>query len=84
MSTGYPDILVKLMKAFSLLPGIGPKSAERIVIHLLKTTEAEARELARLIMEAKEKTFFCETCRNLSTEKLCRICEDPTRNRSIL
>lgn len=84
MSTGYPDVLVKLMKAFSLLPGIGPKSAERIVIHLLKTSDGETRELARLILDAKEKTFFCETCRNLSTEKRCHICNDPSRNRQIL
>ena len=84
MSTGYSDILVKLMKAFSSLPGIGPKSAERIAIHLLKTNESEARELARLIVETKEKTYFCELCRNLSTEKRCHICNDPTRDRKAI
>lgn len=84
MSTGYPDVLVKLMKALSSLPGIGPKSAERIAIHLLKTSEGETRELARLMLDAKEKTFFCETCRNLSTEKRCHICNDPTRDRTLL
>ncbi len=72
------------MKALSSLPGIGPKSAEGIAIHLLKTGEAEVRELARLIVDAKEKTFFCETCRNLSTEKHCHICEDPTLDRTAL
>ena len=84
MSTGYPDILVKLMKAFSSLPGIGPKSAERIAIHLLKTNASDVKELARLIIEAKDKTFFCEVCRNLSTETRCHICNDPSRDHSIL
>jgi recombination protein RecR len=72
------------MKALSSLPGIGPKSAERIAIHLLKSSETEVREIARLMVEAKEKTFFCETCRNLSTEKQCHICKDPLRDRSLL
>ncbi len=84
MTTGYSDILTQLMKALATLPGIGPKSAERIAIHLLKTSEVEVRELARLILDAKEKTYFCEVCRNLSTEKRCHICNDASRNRTIL
>jgi recombination protein RecR len=84
MSTGYPEILEKLMAAFATLPGIGPKSAERITLHILKESQSDARELARLITEAKEKTYFCDACHNLSNEKLCRICKDPGRERSVL
>ena len=84
MASGYSDILNKLIKALTLLPGIGPKSAERIAIYLLKASDVEVRELARLIVDAKEKTFFCELCRNLSSEKRCHICEDPARERGTL
>ena len=84
MNTGYSEILTKLMRALATLPGIGPKSAERIAIHLLKASEAESRELARLIIDAKERTFFCEVCRNLSTNKNCHICEDRSRDRTVL
>lgn len=82
--SGYSDILTKLMEALATLPGIGPKSAERIAIHLLKSSEGEVRELARFILEAKEKTFFCEECHNLSSEAQCHICRDPARDRTIL
>lgn len=78
----YSEILTKLMKALATLPGIGPKSAERIAIHLLKTSEGDVHEIARLMIEAKERTFFCEDCRNLSSEKRCHICNDPERDRS--
>lgn len=82
--SAYSDLLTRLMKAFATLPGIGPKSSERIVIHLLKSSDAEVREIARLMIETKEKTFFCEQCRNLSSNKICHICEDPSRDRSVV
>lgn len=82
--SGYSEILTKLMKQLTLLPGVGPKAAERIAIHLLKSPEAEARELARLVVEAKEKTYFCEVCQNLSSEAQCHICRDPSRDRTIV
>lgn len=84
MSEGYPDILNRLMKAFTLLPGIGPKSAERIVLQLLKESDQQVRELSKLLIESKEKVFFCDLCRNLTSEKLCSICKDPTRAQKIL
>ena len=72
------------MKAFTKLPGIGPKSAERIVLHLLKQDRGQVEELSRLISEAKANTFFCERCNNLSEKKICHICEDPTRDQTAL
>src|SRR3989344_5422417 len=76
--------LQKLMKSFTRLPGIGPKSAERIVLHLLKQDRAAVEELSRLISEAKANTFFCERCNNLSEEKMCHICSDELRDHTLL
>lgn len=84
MSEGYPEILNRLMKAFTVFPGIGPKAAERIVLHIMKDNVQQARELARLLVEAKEKIFFCELCHNLSMDKLCHICQDPGREQTLL
>ena len=72
------------MKAFTRLPGIGPKSAERIVLHLLKQDRIQVEELARLISEAKTNTFFCERCNNLSEKKICHICDDSGRDHKII
>src|SRR3990167_2996322 len=80
MSSSYSERLQKLMKLFTKLPGIGPKSAERIVLHLLKQDRAQVEELARLLSEAKGNTFFCARCSNLSEKKMCHICEDPGRD----
>ncbi|MBI4372461.1 MAG: recombination protein RecR [Candidatus Omnitrophica bacterium] len=84
MPQPYSERLQKLMRSFTKLPGIGPKSAERIALHLLKQDEAQAEELARLIREAKANTFFCERCNNLSEKKICHICEDPARDHTLL
>ena len=84
MPAPYSERLEKLMKSFTKLPGIGPKSAERIVLHLLKQDRAQVEELARLISEAKANTFFCGRCNNLSEKKICHICENPTRDQTTI
>src|SRR3990167_1547799 len=84
MSSSYSERLQKLMKLFTKLPGIGPKSAERIVLHLLKQDRASVEELSRLISEAKANTFFCERCNNLSEKKICHICEDSNRDQTMV
>ena len=80
MAQGYSERLQKLMKAFTRLPGIGPKSAERIVLYLLKQDRVQAEELSRLVIEAKTHTFFCGRCNNLSEKKICHICDDANRD----
>ncbi len=82
MAHPYSERLRKLMKCFTKLPGIGPKSAERITLHLLKQDVKEVEELARFITDAKANTFFCESCNNLSEKKSCHICSDPGRDQS--
>lgn len=84
MPKPYSDRIQKLIKCFTKLPGIGPKSAERITLHILKWDAKEVEELARFISDAKANTFFCESCNNLSEKKMCHICSDPGRDHSIV
>ena len=78
------DSVAKTMKEFEKLPGVGKKSAERIVYHLLKTTPDEAFALADAIRSMKENVLYCKHCFNLSEEEVCDICRDERRDRSIL
>ncbi|OGW80752.1 MAG: recombination protein RecR [Omnitrophica bacterium RIFCSPLOWO2_12_FULL_44_17] len=84
MSKGYSERLAKLIKQLSKLPGIGPKSAERIVLHMMKQEAHEVEELSKALVDAKTNTFFCEECGNLSENKLCHICADTTRDHSLI
>ena len=84
MVKGYSDRLSKLIKYLNELPGIGPKSAERIALFLMKEGRAQAEELAKSIVEASAHTLFCEECNNLSEKKICAVCEDPARDHSAI
>ena len=84
MSSAYTESLNKLIEEFGKLPGIGPKSAERLAFYLLKTTPAEAMKLADAIRDLKEKIKRCEICYNLSEQSVCQICSDPRRDKSII
>lgn len=84
MTKGYSERLEKLMKGFSKLPGIGPKSAERIALFLMKQTKSEVDELAENLKDAKANTLFCAECNNLSEDRLCHICSDTSRDRASL
>lgn len=76
--------LSKLMTELQALPGIGPRSAERVAIHILTNSEEKARALAEAILQVKEKIRLCEECFNLAEEALCPICKDPSRSRQTL
>ena len=84
MSSAYTESLNKLIEEFSKLPGIGPKSAERLAFYLLKAPPAEALKLADAIRDLKEKIKRCENCYNLSEQSVCQICSDPRRDKSII
>lgn len=78
-------ILGELISAFSKLPGIGAKSAERLSYHVLKISRAEAMELAEAIRKVKDDLRRCSECLNICERELCEICEDDSRDpRSIL
>lgn len=74
----------KLLDELERLPGIGPKSAQRITYHLLNVENAEARRLADAIYEVKETVHFCPVCFNYATDDLCELCNDPDRDDSII
>lgn len=74
--------LQKLLDELGRLPGIGPKSAQRIAYYLLEADAEEARRLAEAILEVKEEVHFCSRCFNYATADECPICQDSTRDRT--
>ena len=82
--SAYSEVMTKLVAALSRLPGIGKRSAERMVFYLLKTRQEEALELGTLIRQLRENVVFCSTCHNFSDQKICHICSDPGRDQGII
>lgn len=80
----YPEPVAFLIEAFRKLPGIGPKTAQRLALYLLHAPPEEAEGLARALLEARTKTFFCSTCGNLTDVDPCGFCRDEARDRSVL
>ncbi len=80
MSAAYAPAVQELIDEFGRLPGIGPKSAQRIAFHLLNASAQDANRLARAITEAKAKVAWCQRCFNLAEGDLCGICADPRRD----
>lgn len=80
----YSDALGNLVDAFARLPGIGRKSAQRLAFHILKQPKQEAYQLAKAIVNAKEKIKYCQVCYNLTDQDICPICSNPNRDSSII
>ena len=80
----YPSSVLKLIKNLSRLPGIGEKTAERLAMHILRSSVKEAEQLSQSIIETKEKVRLCSMCFALSDSEVCNICSNPTRTASIL
>jgi len=80
----YAKPLAKLVAEFEKLPGIGPKSAQRLAFHILRSSEDEARRLAEAITEVKSRITLCSVCFNFTESQTCAICCDPKRDRSML
>jgi recombination protein RecR len=76
--------VAKLIEAFNRLPGIGPKTAQRLTYHLLRAPDVEARALASALVAVREEVVFCERCFNISDAPLCPICRDPGRDQARL
>ena len=72
--------VARLIEAFNRLPGIGPKTAQRLTYHLLRAPEAEARVLAAALVAVREEVVFCDECFNISDAPRCPICRDPGRD----
>ncbi len=84
MAATYAAPVQALIDELGRLPGIGPKSAQRIAFHLLKLSLDDATRLARAITDAKAKVRFCAACFNVSEGELCGICTDSRRDRTIV
>ncbi len=76
--------LAELISELEKLPGVGPKSAQRLAYHLLRIPEHEALKLSAAIQNAKTKLQFCDRCQNISEFELCEICRDGRRDRSVI
>ena len=80
----YEGAVQDLIDELGRLPGIGPKSAQRLAFHLLAADPHDVRRLVDAINEVKEKVRFCQVCGNVAQEEQCRICRDPRRDMTIL
>ena len=72
--------LARLIDAFHRLPGIGPKSAQRLAYHVLRAPEAEAHDLAEALLDIKQRIHLCAVCQNLTESDPCGLCDDPSRD----
>lgn len=84
MASAFTAPVQALIDELGRLPGVGPKSAQRIAFHLLKLPAEDAERLARAISEAKEKVRFCRVCFNVADADLCPICADERRDPSVI
>lgn len=82
--TDFPVSMRLLIEEFSKMPGIGPKTAQRLAFYILRSPKTEASALAGAIYKVKESVRFCRACNNLSDEDTCEICKSNSRDRSLL
>ncbi len=80
----YEGVVQDLIDELGRLPGVGPKSAQRIAFYLLAAEPSDVRRLAHALLEVKDKVRFCATCGNVAEDEQCRICRDPRRDPSVL
>ena len=80
----YPEPVARLIDALQRLPGIGPKTAQRLTFYMLKRPTDEVRELGDALIAVKEKITYCRTCFNVTDEDPCRICGDPRRDDHVI
>src|ERR1051325_8131432 len=82
--SSLPQPISNLISALSKLPGVGPRSAERIALHLAQTDSTSVKNLAQTILHAREKIKFCEICGSLTEQSPCSICTDNRRDSSLV
>jgi recombination protein RecR len=79
-----PPQITRVIEEFSKLPGIGPKSAERLTFHLLRSSKAKPEVLGQTLLELKRELKYCKQCQMITLEEECVICRDSTRDRKII
>ncbi|MEB3287187.1 MAG: recombination mediator RecR [Vampirovibrionales bacterium] len=80
MSSNYTRPLARLIEEFQKLPGIGPKSAQRLAFHVLRQPSESIERFSTALLDAKDKIGFCQVCYNLSCQSPCELCSAPNRN----
>lgn len=80
----YEGVIQELIDELGRLPGVGPKSAQRIAFYLLQTEDDHAKRLAQVLLEVKERVRFCDVCGNVSEEDRCNICRDVRRAQNVI
>lgn len=80
----YTRPLARLIEQLQRLPGVGPKSAQRLALHILKRPEEEVKALAQALLEAKQQVGLCSVCFHLSAEPVCDICKNPSRDPQLI
>jgi recombination protein RecR len=80
----YEGVVQDLIDELGRLPGVGPKSAQRIAFHILQADPADVRRLAHALSEVKAKVRFCQVCGNVAQDELCRVCRDPRRDPAVI
>ena len=80
----YEGIVQDLIDEFARLPGVGPKSAQRIAFHIVQTQSFDVSRLARILLDLREKVRFCGVCGNVAEADTCAICADPDRDHSLI
>jgi len=78
----YEGIIQDLIDELGRLPGVGPKSAQRIAFHIIQLDRVDVTRLAEVLKTVKERVKFCSICGNISEEELCKICRDPRRDKT--
>ncbi|OIP80901.1 recombination protein RecR [Candidatus Peregrinibacteria bacterium CG22_combo_CG10-13_8_21_14_all_44_10] len=84
MAKYLPKNIDELINEFNRLPGIGPKTAQRLAFHILKSPDFTARGLSDALLQVKDGIVFCKECFTLATTDLCEICQDDSRDRSLV
>jgi recombination protein RecR len=79
-----PDSLVRLIEELQRLPGIGPKGAQRLAFHLLRTPREETERLAEALREVKERVTYCSVCNNITDSDPCGFCRNPDRHHDVI
>jgi recombination protein RecR len=80
----YEGVVQDLIDELGRLPGVGPKSAQRIAFHLLQADPVDVRRLAQVLVEVKDRVRFCSICGNVAEEETCRICRDARRDLAVI
>src|SRR5574340_1002381 len=79
-----PDPLIRLIEQLQRLPGIGPKSAQRLAFHLLKTPREDTDRLVEAVRDVKERVTYCSVCNNITDVDPCAICSSDARDRRVV